>query len=339
MSWDKIQIETPAGEIVDAQAPVIISASRSTDIPAFYADWFMHRLKEGYVKWKNPFNGVYLYVSFAKTRMVVFWSKNPKPMLPHLDYLDQQKINYYFQFTLNDYDAEKLEPKVPSVKSRIDTFIELSDRIGKDKVIWRFDPLILTSNMGVVELLNKIDNIGSKLMGYTNKFVFSFADIGLYKKVKANLSRSHVEYIEFDDRRMNELATGIQQLNKKWNFKIATCAESIDLKKYGIDHNKCVDDDLMIELFPQDKALMTFLGVRIIPPDLLQRTAIIEKTKNNKDKGQRLICGCINSKDIGEYNTCPHLCEYCYANASKGQALANWERHMDAPFRDTITGD
>ena len=102
-----------SGESVDAQVPIIISASRSTDIPAFYSDWFIQRIKEGYVKWKNPFNGVFLYVSFAKARLFVFWSKNPKPIIKHLDYLDERIKNYYFQFTLNDYDQEKLEPNVP----------------------------------------------------------------------------------------------------------------------------------------------------------------------------------------------------------------------------------
>ena len=109
MSWNKIQIKKSNGETGEAQAPVIISASRSTDIPAFYSDWFFQRLKEGYVRWKNPFNGFPLYVSFEKTQLFVFWSKNPKPMLKHLDILDKKGYNYYFQFTLNDYDEEKLE--------------------------------------------------------------------------------------------------------------------------------------------------------------------------------------------------------------------------------------
>src|SRR5690606_21466127 len=125
MNWDKINITKQDGEAVEAQAPIIISASRSTDIPAFYSDWFIQRIKEGYVKWKNPFNGVPLYVSFNKARLIVFWSKNPKPMLKHLDYLDDRIKNYYFQYTLNDYDIEKLEPNVPNVQSRIETFIKL----------------------------------------------------------------------------------------------------------------------------------------------------------------------------------------------------------------------
>jgi len=249
MIWEKTDITTEQGEKVKAQAPVIVSASRATDIPAFYSDWFFNRLEKGYLKWKNPFNGKDLYVTFEKTRLIVFWSKNPRPIIKHLDYLDEKKINYYFQFTLNDYDKEKLERKVPNLNSRIETFIELSKRIGKEKVIWRFDPYILTYTTGVDELLKRTEYIGDQLKHYTNKLVFSFADIKTYKKVQNNLRRDSIPYIEFNERNMNELAIGLMELNKKWNFELGTCAEKIDLDKYNIIHNKCIDDDLMIKLF------------------------------------------------------------------------------------------
>ena len=338
MAWNKIQIKKVNGEIVEAQTPTIISASRSTDIPAFYSDWFIDRLKDGYVKWKNPFNGTPLYVSFQDARLFIFWSKNPKPMLKHLDFLDEKGYNYYFQFTLNDYDAEKLEPCVCNINKRIETFHKLSDRIGKGKVIWRFDPLILTNKIGVDELIRKAENIGNQLKGYTEKLVFSFADIQAYKKVQYNLRNNLIAYQEFDTRSMTEFAEGLQQLNKSWGFELATCAEQIPLEMYGIVHNKCVDDDLMIKLFPGDKALMDFLGVKIMPPDIFNPTGAIEKKRNNKDKGQRKYCDCIVSKDIGEYNTCPHLCEYCYANSNKETALSNWKHHQKNPNSETITG-
>ena len=111
-AWTKEELELKDGTKVAAQMPVIVSASRSTDVPAFYADWFMERLKAGYIKWFNPFNGVPLYVGFKKMRCIVFWSKNPAPMIAHLDELDKICPNYYFQFTLNDYDAEEIEPGV-----------------------------------------------------------------------------------------------------------------------------------------------------------------------------------------------------------------------------------
>lgn len=339
MNWDKISITKQNGEIVEAQAPIIISASRSTDIPAFYSDWLVQRMKEGYLKWKNPFNGVPLYVSFKKSRLIVFWSKNPKPIIKHIDYLDEKIKNYYFQYTLNDYDKEKLEPNVPEVQSRIDTFIKLSERIGKNKVIWRFDPLILTDKIGVDLLLKKVENIGNQLKNHTEKMVFSFADIKIYKKVQNNLRKNSINYQEFNESLMHEFAIGLQQLNKGWKLEIGTCGEQIPLEKYGIIHNKCVDDDLMIKLFPNDNILMDFLGVKFIQGDFFNPGIRIEKKRDNKDKGQREFCGCAFSKDIGEYNTCPHLCEYCYANASKEIAIANWNHHKQNSNNEMIKGE
>jgi len=338
MNWDKAEILNEKGEKVFAQTPVIVSASRSTDIPTFYADWFVERWKAGYVKWKNPFNGTLLYVSFKETRAVVFWTKNPKPMFKHLDFLDEHVKNYYFQFSLNDYDKEGYEGKVPKVESRIKTFKELSNRIGKDRVVWRFDPLMLTKDIDVNELLRRLESIGDQLHSYTNKLVFSFADISIYKKVESNLIKEIIEYKEFATDTMIEFAQGLNKLNEKWNLELATCAEKFDLNKYGIIHNKCVDDDLMIKLFHHDKVLMKFLGVEFVEPTLFEPTEGIEKTKKMKDKGQREACGCIMSKDIGEYNTCPHECVYCYANTSKEIAIQNYKSHTANPASETITG-
>ncbi len=338
MNWDKAEILNEQGEMVFAQTPVIVSASRSTDIPTFYADWFVERWKAGYVKWKNPFNGTPLYVSFKETRAVVFWTKNPKPMFKHLDFLDEQVENYYFQFTLNDYDREGYEGKVPRVESRINTFKELSNRIGKDRVVWRFDPLMLTKEIDVNELLRRLENIGDQLHTYTSKLVFSFADISIYKKVESNLKKENIEYLEFAPDTMIEFAQGLKKLNEKWNLELATCAEKFDLNKYGIMHNKCVDDDLMIKLFHHDTELMKFLGVEFVEPTLFEPTEGIEKTKKMKDKGQREACGCIMSKDIGQYNTCPHECVYCYANTSYVIAHANYKTHKLNPLSDTIIG-
>jgi DNA repair photolyase len=338
MNWDKAEILNEHGESVFALTPVLVSASRSTDIPTFYADWFVERWKAGFVKWKNPFNGTPLYISFKHTRAVVFWTKNPKPMFKHLDFLDEHVKNYYFQFTLNDYDLEGFEGKVPRVESRINTFKELSDRIGKERVVWRFDPLLLTKDIDVNELLRKLENIGNQLYKYTDKLVFSFADISIYKKVESNLKKEDIEYIEFAPDTMIEFAQGLNKLNEKWKLELATCAEKFNLNKYGITHNKCVDDDLMIKLFPHDKELMKFLGVEFIEPTLFDPTEGIEKTKKLKDKGQREACGCIMSKDIGEYNTCPHECVYCYANTSKEIAIQNYKSHVANPTSETITG-
>ena len=336
--WQKTQIQRDNEEFAEAQAPVIVSASRSTDIPAFYAYWFFHRLKVGYSAWTNPFNGVKSFVSYQNTRFIVFWSKNPEPLLGHLDELKERNIGCYIQYTLNDYVKEELEKGVPSLGERIDTFKRLVDKLGKGRVIWRFDPLILTDQISMEDLLRKVENIGDQLKGYTEKLVFSYADIALYKKVKANLEKSHVNYTEWSTAQMEEFAERLSELNQKWHYQLATCGEKIDIEQYGIQHNRCIDDDLMIRFAHHDKALMDVLGVEITEGDLFNPKPTIIKHRDNRDKGQRQFCGCMVSKDIGEYNTCPHLCEYCYANASKEKAQENYNKHDMNPLGETITG-
>ena len=336
---ERLFIQRENGETVPAQFPVIVSASRSTDIPGFYSDWFLHRLKVGYSAWTNPFNRVKYYVSYRDTRLIVFWSKNPEPLLKQgglLDYLKEKGINTYIQYTLNDYVAEGLEKGVPELQKRIDTFKRLVDCLGVGKVIWRFDPLILMDGIFVEDLLGKVEGVGNALKGYTEKMVFSFADIAAYRKVRANLVNNNIRYREFGESDMLKFAAGIQQLNQNWGYTLATCGEKIDIDQFGIIHNKCIDDDLMIRFFSDDARLMEFLGFEITGGDPFNPEKTIIKHRNNKDKGQRQFCGCIVSKDIGEYNTCAHLCEYCYANSSKEIALRHLQEHQSNPFGETI---
>jgi len=326
--WKEVQLTTDSGEVKPAIAPLIISASRSTDVPAFHSAWLINRLKRGYVCWTNPFNRTNpQYISFQEARLFVFWSKNPEPMMQHLSYLDQLGLNYYFQFTLNNYEKEGFEPNVPPLANRIETFIRLSELIGKEKVIWRFDPLLLTEQLTVKKLLKRIWEIGNQLVRFTDKLVFSFADILSYQKVRSNLIRetscyteSTIHLAEFTFDQKIEFAEGVHKILQEWlkinsDFRIATCAEDIDLEKYQISHNKCIDDELIEKLFPDDLKLMNLLGVR--PKEqLLFGEEVLGKKPNLKDKGQRKACGCMISKDIGSYNTCNHLCVYCYANTS-----------------------
>lgn len=338
MRWETLDIVNDAGEKVRAIAPVIISASRSTDIPAFYADWFFHRLKAGHSAWINPFNNKKTYISYQNTRLVVFWSKNPRPLLNYIDQLEELRINSYVQFTLNDYLEEHLEEGVPPLDQRIDTFIGLSERLGKGKVIWRFDPLLLTDDLTVNGLLRRIESIADRIYPYNEHLVISFIDIADYKRVAANLARVKKGVREFTAPEMLDFASGLRDLNRKWGFTIGTCAEKIDLASYGIHHNKCIDEQLIIQHFSHDRKLMDFLGVQIRMPDMFCSECPATRGKNLKDKGQREFCGCILSKDIGQYNTCPHLCDYCYANSSKALALKNFRCHLEHPFSETITG-
>lgn len=352
-TWTKERLPRENGEMVTMQVPKIVSASRSTDIPACYADWFFHRLKVGYSAWTNPFNGANVYVSYKDTRFIVFWSKNPRPLLKYLNVLRELNIKCYIQYTLNDYEKEKLE-KVPSLEQRIDTFKLLVEQLGDDAVIWRFDPMILTDDISVEDLLMKVQNIGDQLKGYTKKLVFSYADIAIYRKVKHNLELNGIPYHEWNVEQMDLFAKQLSTMNRErgWNFQLATCGEKIDISKYSISHNRCIDGDLITRLAWEDKVLMDFMKVKIeeIPgptlfekPKLPKDAIILPHNRyfistHKKDPGQRQFCECMASKDIGEYNTCPHLCEYCYANASKELAINNWRKHNDNPFGETITG-
>ena len=353
-SWNKEDLSKENGDIVSMQIPKIVSASRSTDIPAFYADWFFHRLKVGYSAWTNPFNGIKSYISYKDTRFIVFWSKNPRPLIRYLDYLKERKIGCYIQYTLNDYGADGLERGVPPLGERIETFKRLVDLLGEGAVIWRFDPLMLTDEISISDLLDKVRNIGDQLKGYTEKLVFSYADIAMYKKVKHNMERNSIPYHEWESEQMEEFAEKLSIMNRErgWDYQLATCGEKIDIDKYGILHNRCIDADLITRFAWDDKDLMKFMKVKIedVPaPSLfgdseLPKGAILLPNNHyfisthKKDPGQRQFCECMASKDIGEYNTCPHLCEYCYANATKELALQNWKRHQENRFSETITG-
>ena len=281
-SWDKETLPRENGELVQMQVPEIVSASRSTDIPAFYADWFFHRLKVGYSAWTNPFNGVKSYVSYKNTRFIVFWSKNPRPLLSHLDYLKERKIGCYIQYTLNDYEDESLERGVPPIQKRIDTFKRLVDNLGEGRVIWRYDPLMLTDNINIEKLLEKIERIGTQLRGYTEKLVFSYADILSYRKVKSNLEKNNIPYHEWTEPQMLDFARQLSILNKNWSFILATCGERINLRPFCIEKNHCIDYDLLVRFAHDDEVLMNFIGATIKKrqrnifgePELIPKSAI-----------------------------------------------------------------
>ncbi len=284
-----------------------------------------------------------MYISFERCRVIVFWTKNPAPVIPYLPELDKRGIHYYFQVTLNDYVKEGFESNVPSVDKRVETFKKLSSLIGKEKVIWRFDPLIITPGIGPRELLTRIWNVGNKLKGYTDKLVFSFVDVKAYRKVQNNLvketmlfTKEDVENAEANHAQRIEIVEGLKKIREAWHkegwdVEMATCAEDIDLEAYGIEHNRCIDGELMKRIFADDKELVYYLHTLKWPEkDMFgEIPPIPQKPKNVKDSGQRKICGCMVSKDIGMYNTCRHFCVYCYANTSKELVLKNAQKHND----------
>jgi hypothetical protein len=294
--WEKVRAVID-GEVCEASAPVIISASRATDIPAFHGEWLLRRLDAGGVLWRNPFNGVVSPVSFAKARLFVFWTKDARPMLPLLDRLDARGLRYYFQFTVNDYESEGLEPGVPPLEERLATFAALAARLGRERVVWRFDPLILSDTVTVETLAARLERVGERLRGHTSRLVISFADIEGYRGVRRRLAQAGGGWRGFTEPEMRQMAERVAALSRRWGLEVETCCEACDLSAFGIGHGRCVDDRLIARAFGDDAALRAFVarGWR-------------------KDRGQRKGCGCIPSKDIGAYATCPHRCAYCYAN-------------------------
>jgi DNA repair photolyase len=346
--WEKIPLEIPDPSdpsglrTVEAVAPVIISASRSTDIPAFYGDWFMDRLKAGYVRWKSPFAERPVYVSFNNARVFVFWSKNPAPFIPCLDELDRREYGYYFLYTLNDYDTERLEPNVPPLEERIATFIRLSQRIGKGRIVWRFDPLILSDTISVDDLLERVKQIGDRIAPFTRRLVFSFVDIEKYAKVRRNLKNSgNTGVREFTDPEVEQFCTGLQTLNHSWGLLVTACAERRDLTRHGIGRGQCISYDLLATEYSHDAGLMAFLR-----PEGQQRldltTTPRDLSRFLKDPGQRNTCRCVVAKVIGQYSTCMHLCAYCYANTSPPAVRRNYTQYLSdrerGIFHDAILG-
>jgi DNA repair photolyase len=279
----------------------IISASRRTDIPAFYSDWFFERIQEGFVLVRNPMNLHQVSRISLKREVVdciVFWTKNPENILPKLSLI--KDYQYYFQFTLNPYDAV-IETDVPRKTTVIDTFKRLSDMIGPERVIWRYDPIILNAAIDAGYHEKYFEALAKKLHEHTSKCIISFVDN--YKKTD-KVFRAHGIY-EVDDEKKRTIAGKISEIAGKYNLKVETCAEDIDLIDMGIGHARCIDPVLIESL----------LGVRI---------------NSEKDRNQRKPCGCIASTDIGAYNTCTHGCLYCYANYSKESVkknIANYDIH------------
>jgi len=277
---------------------MIISASRRTDIPAFYSDWFLNRIKEGFVLVRNPMN--FRQVSQVNLSpdvvdCIVFWTKNPQPMINRLSQL--AGYNYYFQFTLTPYD-NTIETNVPDKKCLIKTFQELSARIGRDKVIWRYDPILLTNKFDVKHHVKWFEFLANELNGHTKKCVVSFID--MYKKTERNLKG--IDLVPMSEELMKEVAHHLSLISKRYNLQLEACCEDIDLTQYGIEPGKCIDDELISKI-------------------------IGKKLDIKKDPNQRLSCGCVQSIDIGAYNTCQHRCLYCYANFNNALVDKNVRLH------------
>jgi hypothetical protein len=316
---------------MDAVAPVIVSASRATDIPALYGEWLLRRLQAGWCVRVNPYSRRPRRISFERARVIVFWSKNPAPLIPRLGEIDSSGINCYFTFTLNDYEREGLEPGLPPLRERVDTFRRLAERLGRDRVVWRFDPIVVGRRLAPEAVLERIARVGAAVHRHTRKLVVSFADLERYGAVRGRLrSAGPGAFREPDPGEILRIAAGLRELSRGWGLEVAACAEATDLSRFGIGRNRCIDDELLARAFPGDAALMDFLGRGAGGERRLRSEAPGGVAHPLKDKGQRAACGCIVSADIGRYGTCTHACAYCYANVSHAAAAAAHARHDPA---------
>ncbi|MDE7322344.1 MAG: DUF1848 domain-containing protein [Lachnospiraceae bacterium] len=274
---------------------MILSVSRRTDIPNYYSEWFLNRIKEGYLYVRNPINAHQISKIILSPEVVdciVFWTKNPESMFARLDELDA--YNYYFQFTLTGFGND-IEYNVPHKReAMIPIFQKLSHKIGKDKVIWRYDPIIFTNKYNPEYHLKAFGQIAKELRGYTSKCVISFVDI--YTKNKKNMKALNSFFLTEND--LIKFGKEIALIAGKHDIKVATCAETVDLSACGIEHNCCIDKELIENI----------IGCKI---------------QADKDKNQRKECGCIESIEIGTYNTCKNGCQYCYANYSQESVSQN----------------
>jgi len=283
---------------------MIISVSRRTDIPAFYSDWFYNRLKEGFVYVRNPFNRKQVSKIRLTPELVdcfVFWTKDPLPMMERLEELNE--YNYYFQFTFTSYRRD-VERNLRKKKDILKTFKQLSDMIGKERVIWRYDPIFLNHYYTKEYHYDWFKRFAEELEGYTERCVISFLD--LYKKTERNTKL--LELIPMTEEDICEMAERLSAIVRDKNITIEACSEAIDLTEYGIKKGKCIDDRLISRIM---------------------NCAIDVK----KDNTQRDTCGCVKSIDIGEYNSCRHNCLYCYANFNHKQAEEKSQKHSaDSPI-------
>jgi len=335
MKWKTVRINAAHGP-VDAVAPEIIAASRATDIPAFYAPWFINRLRAGHARWVNPFSGRPQFVSFSNARVVVFWSKNPLPLLPLLPEVEARGLAWYMEFTLNDYEAEGWEPGLPPLARRVETLRRFADAAGPERVIWRFDPLMLAGRLasdpaGGEALLARMERLGRALQGYTRKLVFSFADIAAYRKVRENLRRAGLAWREFTEEEQQRVARGVAHLAASLGMTPATCGETGDFSTWGIAHNRCIDPELILKLTGRPPDLLRLFGLsgprQMALPGGEAASSPAPQPAYPRDPGQRPSCLCVPCKDVGQYNTCPHGCVYCYANTSPAVALRHYKRH------------
>lgn len=284
---------------------MIVSASRRTDIPAFYGEWFMNRIEAGFCTVLNPFNPKqesHVSLRPGDVDVIVFWTRNPAPLFAHLRQLDDRGYDYYFLYTLLAYPRQ-LEPNGIPEEESVETFRRLAGMIGPDRVIWRYDPIVLSSLTDAGFHRRTFARLASALRDSTSRCIISLADA--YKHTEARLcplKESGVKFQRYTKTALSRLLPPMVEAANGNGMTVSGCAEEADLSVNGIRPGKCIDDEYIRAVFGRD-------------------------VSHRKDPGQRPACRCVESRDIGAYDTCWRGCLYCYATRSPARVEQNRRRH------------
>ena len=284
---------------------MIISASRRTDIPAFYFQWFMNRIRDGYCVVPNPLNPKRVSRVSLKSKdvdIIVFWTRDPRPALSHLSELDALGYQYYFLYTVMN-NPRSIDVKTPPLETALRTFHRLADRIGPRKMVWRYDPIVFTTMTDAAFHRHTYQYIAETLRGYTGRSIISTLD--LYRKARKRfreLADKGIELRNCESDEYGHLMRTLARVARNNRMEIFSCAETNDLQAYGIPPGKCVDDTYIKSTFGLD-------------------------VTHKKDPSQRKACGCVVSRDIGMYDSCLFGCRYCYATTRFEQAKINYRNH------------
>ena len=277
--------------------PVVISASRRTDIPNHFASWFLQRIAERFVLVRNvrDYHAVRrVDLSVEAVACIVFWTKNPAPLMEHLGALDPYP--FYMHYTITGYGTD-MEVRIPPFSESLDRFRRLSDMIGPERLIWRYDPILITHTYPIGYHLDLFGHMASRLKGYTKQCVFSFVD--RYRHLERQFDTLGILPTDTDS--VKRIASGIARIAQENGMRVVTCAEPYDLAEQGVEAGSCIDADLI---------------------ERLSGLALNER----RDRNQRAHCRCAPSIDIGMYNTCLNLCSYCYANHDEKLVHANYAK-------------
>ena len=283
---------------------MIIQTGMRTDIPAFYSEWFINRIKAGFVLVRNPYNPIQVTrysLSPDVVNLISFCTKNPSPMLDKMDHL--APYGQYWFVTITPYGKD-IEPNVPDKQKVMEDFKRLSDRVGVDSIGWRYDPILVDSQHSVQWHIGKFEEMAKNLSGYTKTCVISFIDI--YKKVEKNFPQARA--VSHQDKMT--IGKAFIEIAGNYGMTIRPCAEGTDLAPYGADCSGCM-------------TVKTY-------ETALHNNLTVPKRGKNQRNGE---CACLLGTDIGAYDTCGHLCRYCYANTDPDLVKENMRKHdPKSPF-------